>query len=834
MANIKNILFILLFSTYTLNSIAQKSYFSGGYDYSVYICGDKSVQSWGDNYYGQLGRPISSGNFSSPNTIPQLKDVISIDAGLGNFCCALTSSGHVLSWGHNFYGELGTGKACSDVCKQYTADTVLGGETGTKYLENVTAIAVGQTHVYALLKTGEVVSWGNNDYGQLGNGSFESKLEPVYVKTNENNHLQKIKMIAAGGNHGYALSDNGNVFAWGNNQTNQLGCGNTEQQCFPQLVVDKNGVSISNITQIDGGMFFGLMLHSSQMVYGVGAYKGTHSNEDGTRYKTNTYAEFISGGETPNYCLENVVSISAGFSHSLAIVQEKNKYHVVSWGDNRFEKITAAHGGQIGNGNYTNEQFLTPVYMKTSASTKIDNAVKIQAGCGVSYIETYDEDKQESKFLICGCNDDGKLGLGDNIDRYFATELPYVCNPYCASYSLGKDKTLCNPISYEITTPYTSSSFNIQWFKDSILVNDTSNSLLINSPGIYTIHISDKTEDCPDITSSISIKEKNTEFQPLNISFNSDEITFKVIGDGTFNWYNARNGYKIGSGKTITTSKYFCEEIIADSIYQLWVEHENECQPIPLQSIKKTNCDLPAPFISDTTLCHNREYTITSSYDSLVWYNDKSFENPIALNDFVLQPNEINAYTFYITQIKDRCESEASSTLFSLQYCDPWYYVSGIVTNDFGNPINNSTVYLFCDEDKTPVDSCISDENGCFTLITHNCIGTILAKSPNTTYNDTWSGNKTYKEQAYKFFIDADIKYIEINLISKVTDIEALSSSITWESIKNITIYSLAGKKLGSFKPEENFYNKIKSYENPLIIITEYNSGEKRSHILIK
>lgn len=823
------ILFFILASIISLNTLAQRTYFSGGYSYSVFICNDKTVLSWGDNYYGQLGR---QGNNSTPGKVANVKNIVSIDAGLGGFCCALTAEGNILSWGHNFYGELGIGESCPGICQQTEADTVLGGETGTKYLENVAAIAVGQMHAYALLKTGEVVAWGNNEYGQLGNGTNLSQQAPVYVKNSNNTNLTNITMIAAGGNHGYALSADGYVYAWGDNQANQLGCGDFDSHNIPQPVVDNKGIKISNIERIDGGMYFGLMLTSNKMVYGVGAFKGTHLDKSGIHYKTTTYAQYISGGETPSYYLENVENISAGFSHAMAIVNENNAKYVVSWGDNLFNDLFQSSGGQLGNGNFTIKQSFTPVYMKTSAMTKINNAVKISAGCGISFIETFDENNRQNKVLVCGSNTENQLGFGDNADRYYPTELKDICVPYCGAYALGKDKTLCTPIYYEIQTPFSNSSFSINWFKNNKLI-DTTDSYTITSTGTYRLHVSDKTGDCPDINSTITITEQPIDFIPLPSSFCNSEITFKVIGDGIFNWYNAYNGYKISSGKTISTSKYFCEEIQTDSIYQIWIEHENHCQPIALQSLKKCNCDISTPPEIDTAVCYNKENIITNG-DSIVWYSDELLQNPISLNSLIIEPDYIDDYQYFITQIKDNCESKSSLAKISLINCAPWYNVSGTVIDELGKSIENATIYLYCDDQEEAVDSCLTNKSGEFSLITHKCIGKLLAKSPNAQYSDTWAGNKTTKYTAYGFTIDADIKHVTIAYSTNKTDICSTNPATLWEYGEKAVICNLNGSVIDSFRIDNKEFAYLNKYHKPILVVIIRENGTKRNFILME
>lgn len=420
--------------TIGLSCLGQQYYFSSGYGFSLSLCNNQKVESWGDNSYGQLARNTQINSSNQPNHIPYLENIISIDAGLGSFACALTQDGYVLSWGQNFYGELGIGKTFTELNQQAVPDTVLGGETGTKYLENVVAISLGQSHAYALLSTGEMVAWGNNLYGQLGDGTTENKTTPVYVKSSNSEHFTDIIHISAGGAHGYLITSKNMVYAWGNNESNQLGCGDSEIHYFPQNVVDKNMTPIQDISQIAGGMSFGLMLRVDGKVYGTGAYKGTNNDKSGIHYKTNTYAELLLGGETLNYYLENVIEISAGFSHAMAITKEKGKNYVVSWGDNLFYDLFQSTGGQLGIGNIVATQSQTPVYMKSDANTKVMNAIHIKAGCGVSIIQNYDNETFENQLLICGSNTYGQLGLGDNSDRFFFKKLTTQCPIFDTTY----------------------------------------------------------------------------------------------------------------------------------------------------------------------------------------------------------------------------------------------------------------------------------------------------------------------------------------------------------------------------------------------------------------
>jgi alpha-tubulin suppressor-like RCC1 family protein len=99
-------------------------------------------------------------------------------------------------------------------------------------------IEVGNGHMYALSNDGVVYSWGNGEYGRCGNGKKEQLLpQPIELLQDK-----RVVAIASGQLHGLALTDKGDIWAWGKNDAGQLGVGgailmdlNTMEE-FPLLV----------------------------------------------------------------------------------------------------------------------------------------------------------------------------------------------------------------------------------------------------------------------------------------------------------------------------------------------------------------------------------------------------------------------------------------------------------------------------------------------------------------------------------------------------------------------------------------------------------------------
>lgn len=182
-----------------------------------------TVRCWGDNYYGALGtgsfEPARSSTFLE---VPGLTDVVALAVGVMHNC-AVTSQGYVYCWGRAVFGEVG-----------YPVDPDAGSPDPHDYgspiatrvpdLTDVVEIAAGEDHTCAGKKNGEVYCWGRDDYAQLGDGDKTGiKIRPSKVQGN----LDYAIHLAAGGFTTCATFSGGRVRCWGENNFGQLGNGNT-------------------------------------------------------------------------------------------------------------------------------------------------------------------------------------------------------------------------------------------------------------------------------------------------------------------------------------------------------------------------------------------------------------------------------------------------------------------------------------------------------------------------------------------------------------------------------------------------------------------------------
>jgi alpha-tubulin suppressor-like RCC1 family protein len=289
------------------------------------------VKCWGQNWNGELGDGTTGGDRFPPVDVVGLgSGVQAIAAGLGNttnhHTCALTSGGGVKCWGDNRYGQLGDGTTGGN---RNTPVDVAGLGSG------VQAIAPGGAHTCALTTGGGVKCWGSNAYGQLGDGTSgfgTDKTTPVDVAGLDSG----MQAIAADEWYTCALTSGGGVKCWGRNFAGQLGDGTTGNKSTP---VDVVGLG-SGVQAIALGS-----LHTCALTSGGGVKcwgdNITGQLGDGTRANKTTPVDVTGLGS-------GAQAIAAGFRHTCALTSGGG---VKCWGGNNY--------GQLGDG--TTASKTTPV-----------------------------------------------------------------------------------------------------------------------------------------------------------------------------------------------------------------------------------------------------------------------------------------------------------------------------------------------------------------------------------------------------------------------------------------------------------------------------------------
>ena len=229
---------------------------------SVYaIRGNGTAWAWGDDSFGQLGTGSGSGVATTPQELTRLTDVVAMAASTSDGY-ALLGDGTVWAWGDDSLGELGGG-GCGPA-PAGRPDTCLGSSVPQRVpdLTEVVAIAAGGDSVYALRRDGSVWAWGDDEFGELGDGVRRlDEGAPVKVRG-----LSHVVAIAAGSCSGYALLGDRTVWAWGRGDSGQLGDGSTSDRSIP---VQVNG--LAGVVQVVGGgdMAFALERNGSLWSWGT-------------------------------------------------------------------------------------------------------------------------------------------------------------------------------------------------------------------------------------------------------------------------------------------------------------------------------------------------------------------------------------------------------------------------------------------------------------------------------------------------------------------------------------------------------------------------------------
>jgi alpha-tubulin suppressor-like RCC1 family protein len=185
------------------------------------------VKCWGDNAGGQLGDGTTVNRLTPIEVVGVIGKVAALSAGY-NHTCAVTSAGTAYCWGWNTYGKLGDGTTTNR-----SIPVIVDG-----LLSGVRAISAGNAHACAGLQIGAAKCWGGNPDGRLMFDPFQYlyPVTPVDVAGLQSG----VATLSAGGYHTCTSRENGGAKCWGNNESGQLGDGTTAGQ---RTAVDVVGLS---------------------------------------------------------------------------------------------------------------------------------------------------------------------------------------------------------------------------------------------------------------------------------------------------------------------------------------------------------------------------------------------------------------------------------------------------------------------------------------------------------------------------------------------------------------------------------------------------------------
>jgi alpha-tubulin suppressor-like RCC1 family protein len=347
--------------TATLTVVEFELIVSGG-KHSCGLTPEGTAYCWGYNMAGQLGNGTNTDS-NAPVAVVGSHVFTELSTG-GNHTCGVTASGEGFCWGLNFYGQLGDGTNADH--------NVPSAVAGNLTFLSLSASDGGLGHSCGLSVGGAAYCWGNNDLGQLGDGTEQDSNQPVPVLGEHVFALVSANSVQ----HNCGLTENGEAYCWGWNGYNQLGDGTNVRSNVPVAV---SGPLTFALVSTGGHHSCGLTVAGDAYCWGHNAYgdlgRGTNSNGESA-------PEAVSGNHT-------FTSLNAGLFHSCGITSAGEAY---CWGQNLF--------GALGNG--TNVDSNLPVSVSGGLAF-----VSVSAGgehsCGLT---------ASGKPYCWGRDEHGQLGNG--------------------------------------------------------------------------------------------------------------------------------------------------------------------------------------------------------------------------------------------------------------------------------------------------------------------------------------------------------------------------------------------------------------------------------------
>lgn len=277
----------------------------------------------------ELGNRKEIAQISGPSRIKSLRDhelvqIASAKANSGQaVTLALTAAGQVLSFGSSSRGALGHGPGVTQTGPLLLRMTL---DLPVKY------VAAGAHHSVIVTDEGRVFAFGDNTFGQLGIGKRKPTVHSLDLPEPLNNFFMRygpVKLLAAGDNHNVAVCDSGKMYSWGANSNGQLGQGHLKDQAEPAIIVGLQ----DGITSLTCGS-----RHSVALVrYGTQVFAwgsnangqlgiGPNCQADGQVRMVPALVQTLSDKRGME-----IVQVAAASCHSLAITR---KGQVYAWGEN--------------------------------------------------------------------------------------------------------------------------------------------------------------------------------------------------------------------------------------------------------------------------------------------------------------------------------------------------------------------------------------------------------------------------------------------------------------------------------------------------------------------
>ncbi len=413
-----------------------------------------SVYTWGVNSYaknttneetGVTTSSVVTENQLFATKVEGLNNIVKVEAYNNNFY-VIDNVGNLYVWGKDFSKLTAIPLAVPVI--DIAQDIILG-ENGLvyyvkdaskpiDYLSNICEIEAGDDHYLFVNTDGYACSLGKNDYGQLGDGSTTERTVPVLVKT-ETGYLQNVANISAGSKASMAVTFDGEVYSFGQNNNSKLGIDSASSNIAVKVTntqdLEGNALELEQFEVVETGKNHSSIMDKNGFVYNCGfntqGQLGTEDNVNRTIFtKIGTIGitlrpEFVTvvKGNTQDFCIipSNSFNLKTDISYNASIeTKETNEKEAT------IAEISGVDNSEVTNTkkyieNYRltgNKIGRTLITAKTADSSKniwvnvVNNenakaSAKVVNGKGFSVAL-----KADGTVWSWGANNNGQLGLG--------------------------------------------------------------------------------------------------------------------------------------------------------------------------------------------------------------------------------------------------------------------------------------------------------------------------------------------------------------------------------------------------------------------------------------
>jgi alpha-tubulin suppressor-like RCC1 family protein len=285
----------------------------------------ETVDCWGDNFFGELGIGTDGSTIvGTPGAVKGLAGpVVQISNGAGHVCAVINNAAAPQCWGNNQSGQLGDGSETQRDSPTTVANLPV----------HVATVAAGNGFTCAVVTNGHVYCWGDNTWGQLGNNSNNQSSSPVQVM-----NLANVVQVAAGSTFACALITNGTVDCWGSNADGQLGNNSTNPSLVPVAV---HNLPAAVQIAVSGNT-------ACAMTQGAQAVDCWGDNTFGELGANSTAADSLLPVAVNGFGGGGALTLSTGQGDSFCLIESSDD-HTLCWGDNTYDQLGDGNTGGSSN-----------------------------------------------------------------------------------------------------------------------------------------------------------------------------------------------------------------------------------------------------------------------------------------------------------------------------------------------------------------------------------------------------------------------------------------------------------------------------------------------------